>query len=139
MNPPFKKDQYPAIVNLPDILATLADPLSSQQAAQVLDIFDEQESIVVADVEEQHLINDLQEIWKAFFGIEEAEVYTDFFEFGGDSLKAMAMLKILQERYSVKIPIKVFFKKSAIADLAREIQDLAWVNDKKDYQNKITI
>ena len=71
--------------------------------------------------------------------MDELDARADFFAYGGDSLKAMAMIKLINERFKVNIPLKVFFQNATLPDLAREIQTLLWVNKGKDYNNKITI
>jgi phthiocerol/phenolphthiocerol synthesis type-I polyketide synthase E len=60
-------------------------------------------------------------IWKDFFGIESIDADADFFELGGDSLKAMTLSKRLHKDLGVDIPIKRFFSNSTIRLLAREI------------------
>jgi acyl transferase domain-containing protein/acyl carrier protein len=57
-------------------------------------------------------------IWQDLFGFETVGVRDDFFELGGDSLKAMTVSSKIQKELSVKIPIAVFFGSPTIEELA---------------------
>ncbi|NIM13191.1 MAG: SDR family NAD(P)-dependent oxidoreductase [Candidatus Aminicenantes bacterium] len=60
-------------------------------------------------------------IWQELFGFETVGVQDDFFELGGDSLKAMTVSSKIQKELSVKIPIAVFFSSPTIEELAQHI------------------
>lgn len=66
--------------------------------------------------------NELEEqlasLWQNFFGINEIGVLDDFFELGGDSLKAITMVARVQEQVGMDIPLTVFFSHSSIERLA---------------------
>lgn len=63
-------------------------------------------------------------IWQLFFGFEKIGIDDDFFELGGDSLKAMSLLQQIQKTFDVEIGMQDFYAKPNIKQLAREI-DLA--------------
>lgn len=71
--------------------------------------------------ETEKLIGDL---FKSFFGYEDIGVDDDFFELGGDSLKAMILIKEIHKIFEVEINLKEFFLKLNIRALSEEI-DLA--------------
>jgi acyl transferase domain-containing protein/acyl carrier protein len=60
-------------------------------------------------------------IWQTLFGFETVGVRDDFFELGGDSLKAMTVSSKIQKELSVKIPIAVFFSSPTIEELAQHV------------------
>ncbi|MEM8906817.1 MAG: beta-ketoacyl synthase N-terminal-like domain-containing protein [Bacteroidota bacterium] len=79
------------------------------------------------------------EVWKSFFGNEEIDVQSDFFELGGDSLKAMSMINIIHERFNAEISVTDFMEKSKVSDVVEELQNITWVNQDKTLTNKLTI
>ena len=56
-------------------------------------------------------------LWKKFFGKSDIEVYDDFFEIGGDSLKALSMIGILNKTFGITISVKEFFNNANIEKL----------------------
>lgn len=64
----------------------------------------------------------MMEIWKGLFGIDDIDADTDFFDLGGDSLKAMTLLKRIHKELGVDIPIKIFFANSSIRLLTGQIE-----------------
>jgi acyl carrier protein len=66
----------------------------------------------------------LLEIWTEFFEVEEIEIHDNFFEIGGDSLRAMSMLPVLAERIGFEIPLDVLFSLRTISELAAHIDDV---------------
>jgi acyl transferase domain-containing protein/acyl carrier protein len=67
----------------------------------------------------------LARIWEDFFGIEKIGARDDFFELGGDSLKAINVITRIQRQLHVQIPLPEFFKISNIAALASYIESLS--------------
>ncbi|MCP5054280.1 MAG: KR domain-containing protein, partial [bacterium] len=68
---------------------------------------------------EKKLVN----IWKRFFGFDRVGVQDDFFELGGDSLKAMTVSSKIHKEFNVKIPLAEFFKNPNIKGISRFIKD----------------
>jgi len=62
-------------------------------------------------------------IWETFFGFEKLGVQDDFFELGGDSLKAMIVLSKIQKELSVAVPITEFFRNPQVEGLAQFINN----------------
>jgi acyl transferase domain-containing protein/acyl carrier protein len=60
----------------------------------------------------------LAEIWQAFFGIEQIGIHDDFFELGGDSLKAITMISKIHKEFNVKISLAQMFNAANIRKLA---------------------
>ncbi|MGE5343370.1 MAG: non-ribosomal peptide synthase/polyketide synthase [Candidatus Omnitrophota bacterium] len=67
----------------------------------------------------------LVQIWENFFGIQPIGVIDDFFELGGDSLKAMNMLTLVHQAFDIKISLEDFFKRPAIRELGEWIDHMA--------------
>src|SRR5690606_5830469 len=73
--------------------------------------------VMSGTVEEQ-----LTVLWRNFFGNQEINVDDDFFEIGGDSLKALTMIGRIHKVLNVEISIKEFFSKSTIRKLSEYIE-----------------
>lgn len=63
---------------------------------------------------------------------------SDFFEMGGDSLKAGRLLSLLRRRFQVRMPIATLFQSSKVCQI-RNFVDEAQATDKKLYENKTEI
>jgi tyrocidine synthetase-3 len=64
----------------------------------------------------------LARVWKKFFGIKEVGVNDDFFELGGDSLKAITVFTEIHKHLDTRIPITEIFRSSTIYGLAQYIR-----------------
>jgi len=60
----------------------------------------------------------LAEIWQGFFGIQPIGIEDDFFELGGDSLKAMTMGSRIQKAFNIGLPVVEFINRPTIKQLA---------------------
>ncbi|MGD2086571.1 MAG: amino acid adenylation domain-containing protein [Candidatus Aminicenantes bacterium] len=60
----------------------------------------------------------LAEIWQDLFGIHRLGLVDDFFELGGDSLKAINAASKIQKELNVTIPIAEFFNRPTMGELA---------------------
>ncbi|WP_046744446.1 type I polyketide synthase [Kordia zhangzhouensis] len=63
----------------------------------------------------------LAKIWEDFFGYDHISITENFFELGGDSLKAMTLIKRIHKHYNVEISLLDFFSKPTIQELSAEI------------------
>ncbi|MCP4218601.1 MAG: amino acid adenylation domain-containing protein, partial [bacterium] len=66
---------------------------------------------------------DICRIWQNYFGYEEVGIKDDFFELGGDSLKAIAVSSLIYKKLNVKIPIPEFFNRMTTEGLAEYIAE----------------
>lgn len=62
-------------------------------------------------------------IWQDLFGLETVGIKDDFFELGGDSLKAMTVSSRIQKELHVKIPISLFFSSPTIEELSSYVDE----------------
>lgn len=69
------------------------------------------------------LEKNLCEIFQRFFGLEKIGIYDDFFELGGDSLKAMSVISSIHKAFKVKLSFQVFISNPTIAELAGYIRE----------------
>lgn len=130
----FKRVKYPTYINLSKGFPEMDEHLEKlQQEEPELNVVSENFN------SEYELVDQLIEVWKSFFGIESIDIDSDFFELGGDSMKAMMLIKLLNAKYGIKLTIKGFFKNPVLFDLADEIQDLIWAKKPKTFENKLTI
>ncbi|MGE5340373.1 MAG: amino acid adenylation domain-containing protein [Candidatus Omnitrophota bacterium] len=62
-------------------------------------------------------------IWEGLLGIEDVGIYDDFFELGGDSLKAMTVIAHINKKLKIQIPLAVFFKNPTVEQMGHYIDD----------------
>ncbi|QKS46079.1 amino acid adenylation domain-containing protein [Paenibacillus cellulosilyticus] len=60
----------------------------------------------------------LADIFKEVLGLEQLSIHDHFFEIGGHSLKATRVVNMTEAKTSLRIPLKVFFERSTIAELS---------------------
>jgi amino acid adenylation domain-containing protein len=63
----------------------------------------------------------MAEIWQHYFGFETIGIKDDFFELGGDSLKAVSLGLLIQKAFGKEIPVSEFFRNPTIAGLSKYI------------------
>ncbi len=64
----------------------------------------------------------LADIWAQFFGFTEVGVEDEFFELGGDSLKAMTVLLKINRSFDVEVPLSELFRLSTVRGMAGYIK-----------------
>lgn len=70
---------------------------------------------------ENEMEEKLCDLWQSFLGYEKIGIEDDFFELGGDSLKAMSLLKRILKTFNVEIGIQDFYLKANIKAISEEI------------------
>ena len=65
-----------------------------------------------------HLEKQLAGIFEEIFRIEQVGIDDDFFELGGDSIKAISAISMLQQEHALDLPITTFFEKRTIRNIA---------------------
>jgi acyl transferase domain-containing protein/acyl carrier protein len=68
-----------------------------------------------------HYEKAIAETWQKLFGIDQIGILDDFFELGGDSLKAMIMLSKIHKQLEVRIPLSVMFSTPTIKALVEYV------------------
>ncbi|MGD2087189.1 MAG: SDR family NAD(P)-dependent oxidoreductase [Candidatus Aminicenantes bacterium] len=69
------------------------------------------------------LQEELANIWQKLFGFEKIGIDDDFFELGGDSLRAITVISKIHQKLNVEIPLLEFFNRSTIAEQAGYLSD----------------
>ena len=69
------------------------------------------------------LEQELVDSWQEMFGIEPIGIDDDFFELGGDSLKAISIVSFVYRQFSVKIPLVDMLKKTTVRKIAQMISE----------------
>lgn len=77
---------------------------------------------------EQELLN----LWQSFFDAENLSVNDDFFELGGDSLKAVTMANRIYDLYKIRLKPEDYFNYTTVKLLAGEIQKIKNVLEMKE-------
>jgi acyl transferase domain-containing protein/acyl carrier protein len=75
---------------------------------------------------------ELLKLWQNFFGKSDIRFTDDFFELGGDSLKALTMIGKIHKIFNIELPIKEFFKNTTIRDISNFIDTNKWLSHKND-------
>lgn len=65
----------------------------------------------------------ITEIWNMFFRYEKIGINDDFFELGGNSLKAMRLFSLLHKEFGVRIGVKEIFNRPTIALIAEYLSE----------------
>jgi amino acid adenylation domain-containing protein len=65
----------------------------------------------------------IADIWKHQFGFEKIGIRDDFFELGGDSLKAISMVSKIHKELSARVKLNEFFTRPTVETLARFITE----------------
>ncbi|MDW3192242.1 MAG: amino acid adenylation domain-containing protein [Cytophagales bacterium] len=121
-------------LNRPEVFITRYDPMANRDQPQAVVSLSPSSVDTAADKEEastkelsissySDLETGLLELWQSFFGKTDLEVEDDFFEIGGDSLKALTMTRRINMHFQVDISLVDFFKHSTIVSLASYLSD----------------
>ena len=60
----------------------------------------------------------LSEIWASVLGIDRPGIHDNFFQSGGDSLKAAQVFSRLRHDFQVELPMQSLFERPTVAELA---------------------
>lgn len=66
----------------------------------------------------------LEEIWKSFFQLKQIGLDDDFFDIGGDSLKALFITNRIHKMYSIKLNLSDLYTKPTIRKLSKHIENI---------------
>ena len=98
----------------------------------------EQQQYVEPRTEEEVM---LAEIWSDVFAKEQIGVNDNFFELGGHSLLAVRVIRILEKRTGIDLPMTLIFRHPVLRDLAVEYAAIKEVesnsDDQKEDQDKL--
>jgi amino acid adenylation domain-containing protein/non-ribosomal peptide synthase protein (TIGR01720 family) len=63
-------------------------------------------------------------MWRRFFGVDTIGIRDDFFQLGGDSLKAMNVAALIQKEMGVEIPLGEFYNRHTVENLSLYVQEV---------------
>ena len=72
--------------------------------------------------------NQLAAMWKNILNIDKVGIYDNFFELGGHSIKATRLIAEIYKTFKIELKVLVIFETSNLEELAREIDNITWVN-----------
>ncbi|WP_367387265.1 amino acid adenylation domain-containing protein [Bacillus vallismortis] len=105
----FRIDKIPLTVNGKVNRSILEEFLANQDINEVATA-----ASLQAESETQE---ELLEIWKDVFGMKQIGIDTNFYEIGGDSLKAIAIITEIKKRMNIEVPIGEIFKNDSVIAL----------------------
>ena len=85
------------------------------------------------------LEKELKVIFEDLFEIVDIGIKDDFFELGGDSLRAMVFLKKINKQLDIEISISDFFSNKTIEGVANLIEEKRWLTTQVVTENELTI
>jgi acyl carrier protein len=104
-------------------LQALLSPRPAQIAEVKLSTTEMQtENFVPAQTEME---KNIASVWQKMFGLEQVNVETNFFEFGGHSLLLIQMHSLLREKLNSEFPIVALFEHPTVRALARHLSQPA--------------
>ncbi|MEL4011745.1 amino acid adenylation domain-containing protein, partial [Bacillus velezensis] len=104
----FRIDKIPLTVNGKVNRSILKEYLENQEINEV----------AAASLQaESGTQEELLEIWKDIFGMKQIGIDTNFYEIGGDSLKAIAIITEIKKRMNIEVPIGEIFKNDSVIAL----------------------
>jgi len=81
------------------------------------------ESKQTEEVQDDHIENELKDIWKELLGVSSVGIRDDFFKLGGHSLAAAQVFAQIKKRLGVNLPLTILFSATTIEQLARIIRE----------------
>jgi aspartate racemase len=67
----------------------------------------------------------IADIWKEVLGLEKLEVHENFFNLGGQSLKAIQIINRIRKIYNISLPIQSIFDCPTITGLAQTVEEIS--------------
>ena len=80
----------------------------------------------------------LCELLQEFFGISQIGIEDDFFELGGDSLKAMTIISRIHQRFNIELQIREIMQHANVKKLAGEIDLRKKMNEMREERSTIS-
>lgn len=66
----------------------------------------------------------LYDIWQTVLNLKDFGIHNTFFELGGDSIKVLKLLYIINERFNVNLDVNIFYKNYTICELSKVIDNM---------------
>jgi aryl carrier-like protein len=82
---------------------------------------------------------ELADVWKSVLRVKQIGVKDNFFDLGGDSLRAILLLNRIKRTYEVSIHLKDFFETPTVEALSSEVDKIRWLKKDVDMENELII
>jgi len=78
----------------------------------------------------------LIELMQEFFGLDTVGVKDDFFELGGDSLRAMVLIQRIKKSFNVELSLRIFFQNPTTENMALYIDEIKALLENRNVTTK---
>lgn len=106
-----------------DLHALPSPNFDIQEENQEDDLLQKEEN----DSLQNELISSLTKIWQEVLGIRDVKSTDNFFDIGGNSLKAIILFTRIEKFFGKKLPLSILFKANTISQLAEIISQEDWL------------
>ncbi|MFN6570019.1 non-ribosomal peptide synthetase [Dendronalium sp. ChiSLP03b] len=66
----------------------------------------------------------IADIWSSVLGTTQLGIHNNFFDIGGNSLRAMQVMSLLREAFQLELPLRYLFENPTVAELAKGVNSL---------------
>lgn len=130
----FEKRKYPLAINMNQFLnkhlsnlnenkeTTIGEEIASMK--ETMNNNNQVESNITSSIKEgsKKVYSETEEVllrlWEEFFEVSDLGINDNFFEIGGDSLRAMELASIIESRFQLEISIEQLFNLTTVAEMA---------------------
>jgi len=102
------------------VVTTSTSPFPDEEESETLEVRPEMAAKYIAPENETE--RKLVEMWQGFFGLHQVGIRDDFFQLGGDSLKATALSAKIQQAFDIEFSFTQLFNTPTIKGLAQSIE-----------------
>lgn len=80
----------------------------------------------------------ISRIWQDLLGVAQIGIHDNFLDLGGDSLLATRLVARLRDALHLDLPVRLFFERSTIAELAAAVEDMRRADESRETQELLT-
>jgi acyl transferase domain-containing protein/acyl carrier protein len=81
----------------------------------------------------------VKSLFEDLFGLQEVGIEDDFFELGGDSLKAMVIIRRISKEFNEEVSFKEFLEAKNVSGISKVLDEKLWINKEVETTNEIII
>lgn len=124
---PFERKRYtlPKAFGNEISINSRADILEIQKSEKISEeenISSTEKSVMTFEDDEDKLPKYMQELWEEYFGISPIDIYDNFYDLGGDSLRAMTLISKINKSFNTEIPMSVFLMDPTISATSKNVE-----------------
>ncbi|MCB2311581.1 condensation domain-containing protein [Clostridium tagluense] len=117
---PFERKKY----SLPMVLNRQLELITDCTVNSISQDENNHEGPITEDEDTSNLTKRMIQLWKEYFGIDEISINDNFYDLGGDSLRAMSLIGKVNKTFNTKITISSFLMKPTIKDLVMSLSEV---------------